>query len=192
MLVYRVFGYDPNADPGESGSATYIYPKQTTGRWDNFPDYTIIYVAYSPEGAIGETFGRHPVWGDAIFEAPFLPGNRYALATFSMDDDTPLVDLDDASVLVDRGLRPTQVISRNVPFTQGLALKIFRERSHDGTRKWAGIRWWSAWKPIWRVAAIWTDPGDPLPLKLKSVEPLDLNHHAVLEAATSLVRSVAP
>ena len=133
MLIYRVFGYDAAATDGLSGHPTYIYPRQTSGQRDNFIEYKLIYLATSPEGAIAETFGRIPEWSDNMFDVPYLAGGRYALATFSIPDDTALLDLDDARTLVNLGLRPTQVVIQNTPFTQEIALKIFRELKSDGS-----------------------------------------------------------
>ncbi|WP_339618771.1 RES domain-containing protein [uncultured Salinibacterium sp.] len=188
MLVYRVFGYDPAAAIGGSGHPTYIFPRQTTGRWDNYDQYKIVYVAASPEGAIAEMFARIPEWSDSMFDVGYLPGGRFALATFSVPDGISLRDLDDANTLVEMSLRPTQVVIQNPSYTQGLALSIFRERRNDGSKRWAGIRWWSAWKAQWPVMAIWIEPGEPFPLRLQSVEPLDVAHIAVVDAASSLVR----
>ncbi|MEY9853072.1 hypothetical protein ABH923_002750 [Leifsonia sp. EB41] len=190
MFVYRVIAYDPAAKAGNSGSPTYVYPRQTSGRWDNFPEYMTIYVSSSAEAAIGETFGRHPEWGDSMLDVRFTPGARYALARYSMNDDTPIVTLDDAATLLSRGMRPTQVVIRNVPYTQSVALNIFRERAASGERRWAGISWWSFWKPIWPVTAVWFEKHEDFPLALVDVEPLHLAHPAMLEAAKSLVRVI--
>lgn len=188
MLVYRVFGHLAGATAGVSGHPMYVYPRQTRGRWDNFSEYRIVYVAASPEGAIAETFGRIPEWSDGMFDVPYLAGGRYALATFSIPDDTPLLDLDDARTLVNLGLRPTQVVTQNSSFTQDVALQIFRELKSDGSRRWAGIRWWSFWRPQWPVMAVWMVPGEASPLTLQDVQALSTAHVAVRDAAKSLVR----
>lgn len=188
--VYRVFAHLSSARPGEPGHATYVYPQQTKGRWDNYTDYRLIYVAASPEGAIGESFGRFPEWSDAMFNTPYLPGARSALATFTLDDRKPLLDFDDAQNLLDRNLKPTQVVIQSTTFTQPLALTAFREANLDGDRRWAGIRWWSFWKPDWPVVAAWMGPADPYPMRLDDLQPLDINSPVIRDAARTLVRRI--
>ncbi len=49
-----------------------------------------------------------------------------------MDGDLPYVGLDDAPTLAKRKMRPTQVIERNRPYTQAVALKIHQEQRSSG------------------------------------------------------------
>jgi hypothetical protein len=165
-----------------------VYPRQTTGRWDNAADYQLIYLAAAPEAAVGEMFGRIPEWSDDMFRVPYLPAGRYALATFTLDDSITFLDLDDAHNLVERRLRPTQVVIRDTAFTQPLAARIYREQD-AGKRRWGGIRWWSFWAPQWPVMALWVPPGGGHPLQLDSVERLTVSHPAVQDAAATLVRT---
>jgi hypothetical protein len=187
MLVYRIFTESAGAHPGEPGHHSYIPHMQTTGRWDNANEYGLIYLAQSPEGAVAEVFGELPQWGPTMFDVPHLGGRR-ALATFSMPDDLPILDLDDAQTLVEQHLRPTQVVIRNPAFTQTFALRAFREHTAAGERRYAGIRWWSFWRPQWAVLALWVQPGEPYPLQLQGIDQLTLDHAAVRDAAKALVR----
>jgi hypothetical protein len=84
-----------------------------------------------------------------MFVFPQIRGAQRALGVYRLPDDLPYVDLDDAQTLVERGMRPTQVIERNRPYTQGKALEIYQEK------QWSGIRWWSFHRPQWRVWCLW-------------------------------------
>ena len=53
-----------------------------------------------------------------MLDSPALPGSVKSLATFELDEEThPLLDLDNAGVLYQRGIRPTHVVIRNRPRT---------------------------------------------------------------------------
>ena len=112
MLAYRVRPDLPGALPGSAGHPLYL-DTQCSGRLDNPERYQIWYLALEPAGAAAETFGDLDQWDAEMFRCPSVPGSRLALATFRLDDDTALLDLDDARNLYSRGLRPTQVIERN-------------------------------------------------------------------------------
>ena len=155
MLLYRVFPSLDSAGEGEPGHPSYIHKPQGKGRLDNPGDYTCWYLSGESSGAVGEVFGDLTSWVDDMFEVPFLAGARRALGTYFIPDDTPLLDLDDAKNLLDRGLRPTQVIIRNRPATQAWALAIFKEANADGSRKWQGVRWWSYQRPSWQIYGLW-------------------------------------
>ncbi len=96
MLLYRVFPYLPTALSHEPGHPSYIHKPQGAHRLDNPGHYTVSYFALEPSGAAGETFRDLDEWSDAMFVFPSLPGSRRALATYRVDDATPLLDLDDA------------------------------------------------------------------------------------------------
>lgn len=132
----------PTAEQGAPGHPLYVHPGQGKGRWDNPDLYRLRYVALTPEAAIGETFGNLARWSPDMLRVPFLSGAERQLATYSMDETIhPLLDFDDAKTLIDRGLRPTQVVGRNRPLTSGIAARVFREG------RWAGVRWWSYHRP---------------------------------------------
>lgn len=191
MLAYRVFASSPTALPGIPGHAEFIPTGQTSGRWDNGDAYQTSYLSLSPEGAVGEVFGDIPHWKSGMFEVPYLPGGRRKLAIFELPESLSILDLDNAQTLVEHELRPTQVVIRNPPFTQGFALTAFRQRTASGARRWNGIRWWSFHRPYWPLLALWLAPGDKSPLSLQQEEPLDLEHGAVRDAAKALARDLA-
>lgn len=185
MLVYRVFTYDPMAPPGVAGHPLHVYP-QGKGRLDNPGHYRVWYFAIEAPGAIGETFGDHDEWTDDMFLEPRLPTGRRALGVYRIDDGLSLLDLDDAQHLLERGLRPTQVVERNIGNTQQWALRIYQERNDRGDPTWCGVRWWSYHRPQWRIIGYW-GPDEP---ELVDVQGLDLAHPAVRDAAAALTRPI--
>jgi len=190
VIVYRVFVHLPSAAAGAPGHGTYLHKPQGQGRLDNPRHYDLWYFAVTPECAVGEVFGNLTQWTNAMFQAPYLPGSRRALGKFEIADDLDILDLDDANALLDRGLRPTQVIARNRATTQHWALNIFQETTHDGSRKWAGIRWWSFQRPHWAVIGLWVAPGAAPHHHLVGVDPLDLSHPFVVDAARTLAKPI--
>lgn len=179
MLVFRVFPHLPSARrPTEPGHALYTHPDQGLGRLDNPDLYLVRYLALDPAAAVAEAFGNVAVWRPSMLGFPNLAGSERALGAYRLDEKRhPLLDLDDARCLLDRGLRPTQVVSRNRPTTQAWARRIFEEG------RWAGVRWWSYHRPHWTVAGIWSDGA----LELLEVLPV-AGHPALADAARSLRR----
>jgi hypothetical protein len=173
VLLYRVFPHLPAASAGDAGHPLYIHAAgQGHGRWDNPNLYTTMYLSPSPEAAIGETFGNLARWTPKMLNLPALPGSVKSLATFELDEEThPLLDLDDAGVLYQRGIRPTHVVIRNRPRTQQIAADIFAEGL------WSGIQWWSYHRPQWTAVALW----DFTDLTVVKVD--DISEHPALHAA---------
>src|SRR6202011_5093363 len=136
LLVYRVFPYLPAVtDRTEPGHPRYVHPLQGFGRWDNPQLYLVRYLA---------------TWSPAMLDYPVLAGARRVLGTYRFDDERyPLLDLDDATALVARNLRPTDIVRRNRPRTQQIAADIY------GEDRWAGIAWWSFHRPQWTLMALW-------------------------------------
>ena len=117
MLVYRVFPYLASAPAGSPGHPTYEHP-QGKGRVDNPSHYYVWYVGRDATSAVGEVLGNHDIWDDGIFDFPLLPGSKRALGIYRIDDNTPVLNLDHAFALHERGMRPTQVVERNRPATR--------------------------------------------------------------------------
>lgn len=179
MLLYRVFPYLASARRGDPGHPLHLHTGQGKGRWDNPDRYLAWYLAHEPASAVGEVFAHLSAWRDAMFAFPQVPGARRALGVYGVSDDLPYVDLDDAQVLVDRRMRPSQVVERNRPYTQAKAREIYAER------RWKGIRWWSFHRPQWRVWCLWdVDPT------CEDVEALDVSHVAVRDAAGVLAKPI--
>jgi hypothetical protein len=183
VLVYRVFPYLATAKAGAPGHPGYAHRPQRGSRIDH-PDYYVWYLARQAEAAVGESFGDLASWEPSMFEVPFLPGARRALGVFRLPDDLRVCDLDDPHRLSELGLRPTQVVTRNLAVTQGWGHAIWAQHDpHDpSSRRWQAVQWWSYHHPSWTVVASW------LPPELVRVEPLDLTHGAVQDAAEELRR----
>jgi hypothetical protein len=182
VLVYRVFPFLEPAGPGESGHPLYEHRPQRGGRADH-PDYYVWYLARQAEAACGEAFGNLSRWTDSMFDFPAVPGARKTLGVYELPDDLRICDLDDPHRLVELGLRPTQVVARNLAVTSQWAHRIWSQRSAavDG-RQWQAAQWWSFHRPVWTVIASWERPT------LVALERLDLDHTAVVAAAKSLNR----
>ena len=146
-----------------------------------------MYLSAEASGAVGEVFGQLSQWSAPMFVFPALVSSYRVLGTYELPDDAPILDLDDARALLDRGLRPTQVIVRNRPVTQAWALRVFRETddSRAGARKWDGVRWWSYQRPQWRVYGIWGSKP-----RCVHVDKLDVSHTSVVDAARVLARPI--
>ena len=179
MLLYRVFPYLPSASVGQPGHPLYVHPAQGAGRFDNPSHYLAWYMAAEAVSAVGESFAHLSAWREEMFEFPHIPGSRKALGIYDLPDDLPYVDLDDPQRLVDLGVRPSQVVERNRPYTQGLALRIYM----DGQCK--GIRWWSFHRPQWRVYCLWEIAPD-----VAQVDTLTISHVAVDSAARTLTKMI--
>jgi hypothetical protein len=185
VLAYRVFPYLAGVPEGDPGSPSYLHHPQGQGRFDNPADYDIWYLSTEASSAVGEVFGSLAVWSEQMFPFPALPGSRRALGIYELDDDLSILDLDDAKNLLDRGLRPSQVVERNRSATQGWSLAIFNEQDAQGNRRWAGLRWWSFHRPQWRILGIWG--ATPVCV---AVEGLHLGHPAVIDAAKTLSKQI--
>lgn len=181
MRYYRVHAYVPGAAAGENGHPLFVWPRQGSGRIDNPAHYLTLYVADTPAGAVGETFGDHAIWTDDLLAGPAsLPGSVRALSAY--DGSPPILDLDDASTLLESGLRPSRVVSRHKVLTQAWALSFFQ------TQKVAGLRWWSYHLPEWGSLGLW----DRSALTLASTSILSAGHPAVVEAGAILNRPWKP
>jgi hypothetical protein len=183
VLVYRVFPYLDTAAPGEPGHPLYEHRPQRGGRIDH-PDYHVWYVARAQEAAVGETFGNVGRWRASMFDVPLIAGSRRALGIFRLSDTLRVLDLDDPRELLQRALRPTHVVARNLAVTQRWGHDIWSEPDphDDNTRRWEAVQWWSYHEATWVVIASWARPS------LERVERLDLDHPAVVEAASTLLR----
>jgi hypothetical protein len=179
VLLYRVFPYLPSASRGQPGHPLYVHPAQGDGRFDNPAHYLAWYMAAEAVSAVGESFADLSEWRDEMFEFPHIPSSHKALGVYDLPDDLPYVDLDDPQRLVDLGVRPSQVVERNRPYTHALALRIYMEAKYNG------IRWWSFHRPQWHAYCLWEiDP------EIVQVDDLTVAHIAVDSAARTLARTI--
>ena len=100
-----------------------------------------------------------------------------------LDDDAPLVDLDDPAVLRRERLRPSKVATRERDVTQPQALALY-ERHPDA----AGLRWWSTYEAQWANVTIF-DRAAPR-LRVADLRALTLDDPAVVEAAARFALQV--
>ncbi len=140
------------------------------------PGRRVLYLSSSPAGAVAEVFAPLATWTPTMFASPARPVARRALGRYELPSDASVLDLDDATVLRDLGLRPSAVVSMDRAVTQDWARTIAAQR------RWAGVRWWSRYDSRWHSYGLW-DSGQ---LKVTGVEQLSLEHPAVIEAATVL------
>lgn len=177
MLVHRVFPHDPTGRrPDQPGHPLYVHPDQGLGRLDNPDRYRVRYLALDPAAAVAEAFGNLTIWQPSMLRFPQLPGAIRALGVYRLDEERhPLLDLDDARNLLERGLRPTQVIARDRPATQAWARRIHEEG------RWAGVRWWSFHGPHWTVIGLWAEDA----LEVVDIQAI-AGHPALIDAARSL------
>ncbi len=127
------------------------------------------------------------MWKASTFLTP--SGRPRALATFEVPDDTPLFDLDDVSNLQALGVKPSEVVRRNLPVTQSIGLKIYQRTRKDAPPA-AGIKWWSSQLPAEDVVMLWSAPGAPAPMVLIGIKDLTVDDTDVAAAADALRREI--
>lgn len=188
---WRVVRWLPDAPEGENGHPRYVPNHyQGAGRFDNPRHYTAGYIAAEPQAAVGEAFADRLSWNGLMLQPGAPDGATMALVEFR-GSDLNLLDLDDPHVLIRYGLKPSDVVRRNRDRTRELGLRVFLEARHDG------VQWWSYHRPEWVVAAVWkghTEAGEPespfMSLAIEDVEPLTLEHPAIVIAADVLSRVI--
>lgn len=179
--LYRVLPFVGGAGWDEPGHPLFV-PASTGGhRLDNPHAYDVLYAGDDPRCAVAEAFGWALRWGAGLLRgSPSLPGSVRALVTYHLAEDTALCDLDDAARLVELGLRPSGVVTRDRQVTQAWALDLF-DRG-----EFAGARWWSYYDPDWGSVGLW----DVSSLTVTGVNELTVDHPAFVAAATAIVRIV--
>jgi RES domain len=177
VKLYRVLPYDPNAAPDERGGVLFR-SGSPFGRIANPSLYKELYLAATPEAAVAETFGRFPVWRPSDFI--HASGVAQCLATYNLDDATPLFDLNDIDRLKTLGIvKPSDIVTRDRTTTQTWSATIFNMSAFHGAI------WWSYYQPTWQIFGLWdlthlSSEGDPVALTVR--------HIAVVNAAATIVR----
>jgi hypothetical protein len=172
LNLYRVLPLEPGADDHEAGGALFV-PGSTNGRIDNVGVYKVQYLAREPEGAVAETYGRIPLWKPAMLKS--ASGVPHSLVTYSLPDTHAIFSLDDAVALASLGVaNPSQIVARNRPFTQALALRIYERH------RYTGVSWWNYYEPAWTSFGLWDisslevlhaeQLANPLPLVQRTAE----------------------
>lgn len=183
MRLYRCYPRTPGARQGKPGHWSFLPRPQAHGRWDNADLYDSWYLSRTPVGAVAESFYNKQRWIPEVFLTP--QGHSRAMAVFEFDEDRRILDLDSADVLMSLDVRPSQVVVQDLQTTQGIARRIY-ERSAAG---YDGISWWSSQLPAESSVLLWGAGGvPPEGLRLVGIEPLSVNHPAVIDAASRLYR----
>lgn len=179
--LYRVLPHLDTAGDGAPGHPLYVPPSTGANRIDNPGAYDPLYLGDDPRCAIAEAFGWAPRWNAGLLRGSrSLPGSIRALVSFDLADDAAVADLDNAARLVELGLRPSRVVTRDRAVTQTWARELF----DAGT--FAGVRWWSYYDPDWGSVGLWDVAG----LAVADVEVLTVEHPAFIDAAAAIVRVI--
>lgn len=190
MRLHRVTwvanDWDEHLDVGPYHPLFVSTGHQGHGRFDNPERYSALYLAHTPQAAVGEVFADLKVWTSNVF-AYRRDDHRRCLVSFEADDARRLLDLDDARTLQQLALRPTDVVRRNRDRTQEVALQLWIDRRCSGN---AGVTWWSYWRPEWSVSMLWSEDLDNTfeGIEVLDVEPLTIDHPSVEIAADLLLR----
>ncbi len=186
MLYYRVFYYRRSALVGEPGHPLYLHRPQGKSRIDNPAFYDVWYLAAEASAAIGETFWDFYEWSNDMFIVK--RGICRALGVYQLPDDLSILDLDNAQILMARGLHPRDIVTRNRSITQEWARQVWQEVGGPGgaySRMWKGVSWWSYHNPAWTSLGVWgQEPA------IQDVQRLSVSHPAVKDAATVMRRRI--
>jgi hypothetical protein len=194
MRLYRVAWVEPGwqrRGQHRPGHPLYVArARQGAGRFDNPSHYAALYASAQPDGAVGEILGNHARVRPAMFVWQGREELRRHVVTLEVADPV-LLDLDDAAVLTDLGVRPSDVVRRNREVTRRLALRRYLARSETGE---AGLSWWSYHHPDWRQVMLWSQDDDTwFPhVEVADVAPLGIDHPDVVVAAETLRRPLVP
>jgi len=179
VILFRCLAWDKAASPAARGGPLW-FPRmlQGNGRHDNPDLYGCLYVSVEPVSAVAEQIQR--LAGTSL-EAPDLlrRGLPLALAAIDFDESGDLLDLDDPTVLVGEGMRPSQIATNDRAVTQAGAVEIFTRHAEA-----AGIRWWSTIEALWPNVTLFDRAGELL--AVEDVQMLELGDDVVVEAADYL------
>jgi hypothetical protein len=156
---------------------------QGSGRHDAPERYGCLYVSEEAVSAVVERLA--PFAGTDLASPDLLRGEvLLALASISLPDEGLVLDLDEARVLSEEGLRPSVVATRERARTRADAEALFDR--HPGA---AGLRWWSTFESRWANVTLF-DRAAGL-LGVEDVQRLTVGDPVVGEAARFLGLEVA-
>lgn len=182
LRLFRCYPRVPGARRGKPGHWSFVPRPQLHGRWDNSDLYDSWYFSRTAVGAVAESFYNKRQWIPEVFLTP--AGEPRAIAEFTFAGE-PLLDLDDAEVLLGLGVRPSEVVVQNLGTTQRLASRVYATEAQSHS----GISWWSSQMPSETSVMLWgQDAAVPAGLKLVGIQTLSFEHPAVIEAAAKLFR----
>ena len=177
-MLWRVFPFDWEDPAARPQPLAVDRDRQGGGRHDNPDHYGALYLSREPISAVAEFLQafRGRTIGDQAFARP--DGRHITLASLDEGGLPPLVDLDDPSVLVRIGRRPSEVATAVRETTQRLALELFMAEA-------AGLSWWSTLEAAWTNVTLFDVRIPRLP-DVVSVERLGVDHEVVSAAAERL------
>ena len=152
---------------------------QGGGRHDNPGQYGVLYLAEDEVAALVEALAPFRGTGPLTQGLLRRAGRPLAMAEVVFAGLAALIDLDDPAVLVDEGLRPSEVATRQRRVTQSQALALYHRHPEA-----AGLRWWSTFEATWAQVSVF-DRAEGL-LRLVGTQLLALDQPAVRQAATFL------
>jgi len=187
--LFRVCIVLPDATtPEHNGHPLYVWPRHGAGRVDDpRGEYRVLYAADTAAAAVAEALGHFAEWTPAVLAPPPQAPLGSTKALVELEGDPIVCDLDDAHRLVDVGLRPSAVVTRDRGVTQLWARGLYEQREADGNQKFAGVSWWSYYNADWALLGLW----DTTLLRVVNQTTLTLDHDAVLEAADWLLRPIS-
>ncbi|MGH7499947.1 MAG: RES family NAD+ phosphorylase [Gemmatimonadales bacterium] len=182
--LWRVFPWDRAAAEGEPFSASYLAPRQVSGRFDLGGMPPVLYLGESAVHAIGEKIQRYR--GQTLEAADLKEfGKPLALVEVSVVvPPTSIADLCDPSELVRWDCRPDELMSRD-----GLRTRSIGKRLYDGGLD--GFRVWSALTGDWHSTVLFMDPAKAVSIAtFGTPTEITLESAALKEAARFLAISV--
>jgi len=170
-MPWRVFPWDPAAQPGEPFSPSYIHPAQGAGRFD-VAGKLVVYLAETAVHAIAEKLQRFR--GGRIDRKDLIESRKPLALVECRLGKVKLADLCDPAVLVKHDITPDVLASREIAKTQAVAADLQDAGYH-------GLRWWSALSGDWHTIVVFEgniEYGKP--------EQLTIDHPIVQEASEAL------
>ena len=184
MILFRCFAWDEGVSARARGGALW-FPRmlQGEGRHDNPSLYGCLYSSVEPLSAVVEQLAG--LVGTSL-EPPdlFRHGKPLALGALELPNESEILDLDEPSVLVREGLRPSRVATNERSVTQELAGDLFAR--HERV---VGLRWWSTFEALWPNVTLF-DRAETA-LAEADVHGLDVGDDVVREAAEFLGLPIA-
>src|SRR5436309_6436689 len=170
-MPWRVFPWDPTAQPGEPFSPSYIHPNQGAGRFD-VAGKLVVYLAETAVHAVAEKLQRFR--GQKIDRKDLIESRKPLALVACQVGKIKLADLCDPAVLVKHGIKPDVLASRDFAKTQRVAMALDEEG-------FSGLRWWSALSGDWHTIVVFE--GE---IEYGKPEPLTIGHQVVQEASVAL------
>ena len=182
-MLYRVFRAIDGAAPTERGGPLFVPREyQGAGRHDSPGRYGAFYAARSRVAAVAEVIQAFRGRDLSAEDLERSDGTRLMLAAYDDSGLEALLDLDEPSVLVEEGWRPSGVASRERAVTQAMAERAFEAGS-------LGLSWWSTLDSAWTNVTLFAErafDGGAVALA-GTPEALSLKHSDVIAAADHLV-----